>query len=56
LAPSHVLTAMGIIPEKSHGSLRFSLGKDTTEEDIDYVLQVLPRVIDKLREIAPKGI
>jgi cysteine desulfurase len=56
LAPSHVLTAMGIIPEKSHGSLRFSLGKDTTEEDIEYVLQVLPRVIDKLREIAPKGI
>jgi cysteine desulfurase len=54
LAPSHVLTAMGIIPEKSHGSLRFSLGKDTTEEDIEYVLEVLPEIIDKIRKIAPK--
>lgn len=53
LAPSHVLTAMGIIAEKSHGSLRFSLGKDTNEEDIDYVLGVLPRVVGKLRKIAP---
>jgi cysteine desulfurase len=54
LAPSHVLTAMGIIPEKSHGSLRFSLGKDTTEEEIEYVLEVLPEIIAKLRKIAPK--
>jgi len=54
LAPSHVLTAMGIAPEKSHGSLRFSLGKDITEEDINYVLEVLPKVIEKLRNIAPE--
>jgi cysteine desulfurase len=53
LAPSHVLTAMGIIPEKSHGSLRFSLGKDTTEEEIEYVLQVLPEIVGRLRKIAP---
>ena len=54
LEPSHVLTAMGIPPELSHGSLRFSLGKKTSEEDIDYVLEVLPKIVDKLRKIAPK--
>ena len=52
--PSHVLTAMGIAPELSHGSVRFSLGKDTKGEDIDYLLKVLPEVIDKLRRMAPK--
>ena len=54
LEPSHVLTAMGIPPELSHGSLRFSLGKETTEEDIDYVLEVLPEVISRLRKMAPR--
>jgi len=54
LEPSRVLTAMGFPPELSHGSLRLSLGKDTTSEDIDYVLQVLPEVIARLRKMAPK--
>jgi len=54
LEPSHVLTAMGIPPELSHGSIRFSLGKETTEEDIDYVLEVLPEIINRLRKMAPK--
>lgn len=54
LEPSHVLAAMGYSPEDSHGSLRFSLGKDTTEKDIDYVLEVLPGIVEKLREMAPK--
>ena len=54
LEPSHVLTAMGISPELAHGSLRFSLGKQTTEEEIDYVLEKLPRIVERLREIAPK--
>ena len=54
LKPSHVLTAMGVSPELSHGSLRLSLGKDTTEEEIDYVLEKLPRIVERLREIAPK--
>ncbi|MCL5783769.1 MAG: cysteine desulfurase [Patescibacteria group bacterium] len=54
LAPSHVLTAMGIPPEISHGSIRFSLGKDTTQKDIDYVLSILPKVIERLRKMAPK--
>lgn len=54
LEPSHVLTAMGISRELSHGSVRFSLGKETTEEEIDYVLQILPEVIARLRKMAPK--
>lgn len=53
LEPSHVLTAMGISPELSHGSLRLSLGKDTIEEEIDYVLEKLPPIVERLREIAP---
>lgn len=53
LDPSHVLTAMGIPHEVAHGSVRFSLGRDTTEEDIDYVLEVLPPIIEKLRSYSP---
>lgn len=54
LEPSHVLTAMGYQPEQAHGSLRFSLGKDTTQQEIDYVVQILPGVISRLRKMAPK--
>ena len=54
LKPPHVLTAMGISPELAHGSLRFSLGKQTTEEEIDYVLEKLPPIIERLRKMAPK--
>ncbi len=54
LEPSHVLTAMGIPPEQAHGSLRFSLGQENTEEEIDYVIKVLPEVINQLRKMAPK--
>jgi len=53
LAPSHVLTAMGIPPEKAHGSIRFSLSRYTTEEEIDEVIRVLPPIIKKLREMSP---
>jgi cysteine desulfurase len=53
LEPSHVLTACGLPPEHAHGSLRLTLGSRNTEEDIDYVLEVLPRVIGRLREISP---
>lgn len=56
LKPSHVLTAMGIKPEVAHGSIRFSLGKKTTEKEINYVLKVLPKIIQTLRRMAPKGI
>ena len=54
LEPSHVLLAMGIPPEIAHGSIRFSLGRETTEEDINYVLEKLPKIIKQLREMAPK--
>lgn len=53
LDPSHVLLAMGISPELAHGSLRLSLGRGTTEQDVDYVLQVLPPIVERLRSIAP---
>jgi len=53
LEPSHVLLAIGLKPEEAHGSLRLSLGKYNTEEDIDYILEVLPRTVEKLREISP---
>lgn len=53
LQPSHVLLALGLPPEQAHGSLRFTLGKWTDEEDIDRVLEVLPRVVAKLRAMSP---
>ncbi|MEA2098093.1 MAG: cysteine desulfurase family protein [Patescibacteria group bacterium] len=52
LEPSHVLTAMKIPPEVAHSSIRFTLGKDTTKEDIDYTLKVLIEKIERLREIS----
>jgi cysteine desulfurase len=53
LEPSHVLLAIGLSHELAHGSLRFSLGRYTKEEEIDYVLEVLPRVVKKLRSMSP---
>ena len=53
LEPSHVLTAIGISPEVAHSSLRFTLGKDNNEEDINYVLKVLPEIVEKLRSMSP---
>ena len=58
LEPSHVLTAIGLKPEEAHGSLRVSLGRFSTEEDVDYFLEKLPGVIDRLRKMSPlkKGV
>ncbi len=53
LDPSHVIVALGLPYEFAHGSLRFTLGKSTTEADIDYVLEVLPGVIEILRKVSP---
>ena len=53
LEPSHVLKAMGVDPAIAQGSIRFSLGKDNTEEDINYVLEVLPEIIARLRAMSP---
>ncbi len=51
--PSHVLTAMGLTPARGRASLRFSLTKNTTEDDIDFALEVVPAAVGRLREIAP---
>lgn len=53
LEPSHVLTACGMTQELSHGSLRLSLGRMTTEEEIEQVIRVLPPIIEKLRAMSP---
>jgi len=53
LEPSHVLLAIGLKHEEAHGSLRLTLGKYTTGEDVDYVIEVLPEVVEKLRNISP---
>lgn len=53
LNPSHVLTAMGLKPARARGCVRFSLGLYNTEEEVDYVLKHLPKVIAKLREESP---
>lgn len=55
LEPSHVLLAIGLPHEIAHGSLRLTLGQDTTEDDVDHVLSVLPGVIKRLREMSPLG-
>jgi len=53
LEPSHVLTAMGLAPELARGSLRLTVGKDNTMEQIDYVLEVLPEIVSRLRALSP---
>ncbi len=53
LDPSHVLLAMGLVHEIAHGSLRFSLGHQNTEEEIDYVLEQLPKIVERLRMMSP---
>jgi cysteine desulfurase len=53
LDPSHVLLAMGLSHETAHGSLRLTLGKDTTTEDIDYVVETLPGIVETLRRMSP---
>jgi cysteine desulfurase len=52
LDPSHVLMATGVGPELAHGSIRFSLGRSTTEEDIRYVLETVPPIIARLRAMS----
>jgi cysteine desulfurase len=48
-----VLTAIGKTPDEAHGSLRFSLNSTNTIEDVDYVVEVLPRIVERLRELSP---
>lgn len=51
--PSHVLMAMGVTPDRARGSMRFSLGKMNTNEEVDEFLSVLPEVLERLRELSP---
>ena len=53
LKASHVLTAMGLPHALAQGSLLFSFGIDNTTEDVDYVLDVLPSIVDRLRQMSP---
>lgn len=53
LKPSHVLLAMGISAERAHGSLRISLSKYNTEEEVDYFLKVFPGIVKRLRKMSP---
>jgi cysteine desulfurase len=53
LEPSPVIRALGRNDELSRGAIRFSFGKDNTDEDVDYVLEVLPRVVERLRALSP---
>ncbi len=53
LDPSHVLLAIGLPHEIAHGSLRLTLGDGTTEEDVNYVLEVVPKIINRLRNMSP---
>lgn len=53
LEPSHALLALGIPPEVAHGSLRLTLGHENSEEDVDYLLEVLPGIVERLRSMSP---
>jgi len=53
IEPSHVLTAMGLPPDRARASLRFSLGKQTTAGDIDFAFSIIPETVARLRELSP---
>jgi cysteine desulfurase len=55
LEPSHVLISIGLRPEESHGSLRLTLGRENTQLDVDYVISILPEIVNKLRMMSPFG-
>lgn len=53
LDPSHVLLSLGLKHEVAHGSMRLSINEETTEEDVDYILEVVPKVVERLRDMSP---
>jgi cysteine desulfurase len=53
LEPSHVLTAIGKTPDEAHGSLRISLSALTTDDDVEYLVDILPGIVERLRELSP---
>jgi cysteine desulfurase len=56
VAPSHVLTAIGLSPDRARSSLRFSLGRPTTSEEIDRAIEIIPAVVDRLRALSPLSV
>jgi len=53
LEPSHVLLAMGLTHEMSHGSVRFSLGKSNSAEDVEYLIEIMPPIVERMRSMSP---
>jgi len=53
IEPSHVLTAMGLRPDRARASIRFSLGKQNTPEEVDFALDLVPQTVSRLRELSP---
>jgi cysteine desulfurase len=53
LEPSHVLLATGLKHEEAHGSLMLTLGKQNTQEEVNYVIELMPGIVKRLREISP---
>jgi cysteine desulfurase len=53
LEPSHVLLSIGLPHEKAHGSLRLTLSHENTDDDVDYILEKLPPIVQRLREMSP---
>ncbi len=53
IEPSHVLLAMGLRPDRARAGIRFSLGKQNTEEDVDFAVQLIPETVARLREVSP---
>jgi cysteine desulfurase len=56
LEPSHVILALGKPYEYANGNLRFTFGRQTTKKDLDYVLKVLPGIVEELRKISPVNV
>jgi len=55
IEPSHVLTAMGLSADRARGTIRFSLGKQNTAEDVEFAINLIPQTVSRLRELAPKA-
>jgi len=53
IEPSHVLTAMGLRPDRARASIRFSLGKQNTADDVDFAVELVPAAVERLRELSP---
>jgi cysteine desulfurase len=53
LEPSHVLRAMGVPFTAAHGSIRFSLSRYNIEQEVDYTIEIMPQIVNQLRELSP---